>query len=102
MSQRASRDPLYSAQPSGRWRGSIVKADYFEKLIFPKYGTPDRQKYYAIESSKNTRTMYKRFGIPADPVATPFNWKRLPFHANDMLPCADRVAISYDLVCLEI
>ena len=54
-------------------------------IIFPKYGTPDRQKYYAIESSKNTRAMYERLGLPADPVGAQFNSTRSPYHENDVL-----------------
>ena len=54
--------------PTDTWYGDIVKAEYLEKLIFPKYGTLDKQQYYAIESATRTRGMYKRYGIPTDPV----------------------------------
>ena len=63
--------------PTDNWRGAIVKAEYLEKLIFPKHGTPDKQKYYAIESATGTRGMYMRFGIPADPVGKKMTWTRL-------------------------
>ena len=64
------------------WHGDIVKAEYLEKLIFPKHGTPDEQKYYAIESATRTRGMYKRYDIPADPVGKKMAWTRLPYYAE--------------------
>lgn len=68
--------------PTGNWHGDIVKAEYLEKFIFPKYGTPDKQQYYAIESATRTRGMYKRFGIPSDSVGKRMTWSRLPYYAE--------------------
>ena len=65
--------------PTDTWHGDIVKGEYLEKFIFPKHGTPDKQKYYAIESATRTRGMYKRYGIPADPVGKQMTWTRLPY-----------------------
>ncbi len=64
------------------WHGDIVKAEYLEKLIFPKYGTPDEQQYYAIESATRARGMYKRYGIPFDSVGKQMNWTRLPYYSR--------------------
>ena len=68
--------------PTDTWHGDIVKAEYLERLIFPKYGLPDEQQYYAIESATRTRGMYKRYGIPADPVGKRMKWTRLPYYAR--------------------
>ena len=61
--------------------GPSVKGAYLKELIFPKYGAPDQQKYYAIESDRAVRAMlFKRYQIPADPVGERFNWTRLPYY----------------------
>ena len=62
------------------WHGDIVKSEYLEKLIFPKYGPPDKQQYYAIESATRARGMYKRFGIASDSVGKQMTWTRLPYY----------------------
>lgn len=67
--------------PTDSWHGDIVKAEYLETLIFPKWGKPDKQRYYAIESATRTRGMYKRFGIPSDPAGKQMTWARLPYYA---------------------
>lgn len=59
--------------------GPPVKGAYLKELIFPKYGTPDQMKYYAIESDSAVRAMlWKRYQVPADPVDD--NWTRLPYY----------------------
>ena len=66
--------------PTDSWHGDIVKSEYLEKLIFPKWGKPDKQQYYAIESATRARGMYKRFGIPSDLVGKQMTWARLPYY----------------------
>ena len=61
--------------------GTTVKGAYLKKLIFPRYGMPPQQKYYAIESDGAVRAMLgKRYDIPTDRVEEPFNWTRLPYY----------------------
>ena len=67
------------------WQGNVVKKDYLNDLIIPKYGQPEDRRYYAVESSKDARAMYGTFRIPAD--AVPRNprvgpWKELPYHTS--------------------
>lgn len=61
------------------WRGAIVKDQYLRDHIFPKYGLPDIQPYFGIESSVHTRAMYLRHGIPSAPVPETIAWQKLPF-----------------------
>ena len=69
--------------PTKNSTGPAVKGAYLKELIFPKYGKPDQQKYYAIESEKTVRDMlWKKYQIPADPVGKHFNWTRLPYYDN--------------------
>ena len=84
IAQKCSGWQPHEAYPSstGTWHGDIVKAEYLEKLIFPKYGTPDEQQYYAIESATRTQGMYKRYGIPFDSVGKQMYWTRLPYYAR--------------------
>lgn len=44
----------------------VFKESALKRFIFPKYGT-DSSSYYAVESNPRTRTMYKKYGIPATP-----------------------------------
>ena len=65
----------------GSSSGATVKGAYLRDFIFPKYGMPDQQKYYAIESDSAVRDMlWKRYQIPADPVGKHFSWTRLPYY----------------------
>ena len=43
-----------------------LKKYWLEKAVLPKHGN-DTNKYLAIESNKDTRAMYKEFGIEARP-----------------------------------
>lgn len=64
-----------------RSSGATVKGAYLKELIFPRYGMPPQQKYYAIESDSGVRAMLrKRYDIPADRVNEPFDWIRLPYY----------------------
>lgn len=65
--------------PTSDFRGFLVKDRYLRESIFPKYGTPDVQPYFGIESSIGTRAMYARHRIPAKPVVDGVIWQRLPF-----------------------
>ena len=44
----------------------IFKESALKRFIFPKYGM-DGSQFYAVESNPKTRTMYKRYGIHAEP-----------------------------------
>lgn len=64
--------------PTDNYHGGTVKRIYLETHIFPKYGKPDTQTYFAVESAKETKAMYQQLGIASASVTnTP--WASLPF-----------------------
>jgi hypothetical protein len=57
----------------------LAKRTALEQFIFPRYGTPDRTRYLALESNGSTRAMYAANGIYATPVPyTGETWSSLP------------------------
>ena len=50
-------------------RPPIFKESALQRFIFPKHGN-DPAKYYAVESNPQTRAMYAKYGIKAEPYST--------------------------------
>ena len=44
----------------------VFKESALRRFVFPRHGT-DGALYYAVESNPKTRTMYRRYGIEAQP-----------------------------------
>lgn len=43
-----------------------IKESILQRFVFPKHGR-DGKQYFAVESNPRTRSMYYRYGIPAEP-----------------------------------
>lgn len=50
-------------------RPPVFKESALQRFIFPKHGN-DPAKYYAVESNPQTRAMYAKYGIKAEPYNT--------------------------------
>lgn len=55
----------------------VAKERMLKKYVFPKHGSVGTQ-FFALESNPKTRSMYERYEIPAQPVASE-PWTTLPF-----------------------
>ena len=60
--------------------GGLVKAEYMQQFVLPKYGMPWERDYFAIESDAGARKYYRRLAIRATRVDR--EWVELPYYGE--------------------
>lgn len=64
--------------PTTSYEAHLVKERYLVEQVIPQFGQPVDTPFFALESNALTRTMLKRYGIPAVKVEAQSHWRNLP------------------------